>query len=339
MEDVVVTTKAPGKIIISGEHSVVYGAPALAMAVNLFSKTTITKQQGHGIWFEFLNENFKTIVTVEKLKNLKKEILKRYRKFLNGKISIKKVLSNTLELVQYTFIYLTENLYLPIDHGLKIQITQDLPPGCGMGASSSVILSVMHALANYFQTELTQDKYLYFGKEIENLQHGRSSGLDLFLSLTGGCHFFQNGKANRRNLLNLPFTLINTGNPESSTGECVEKAAKYMQDKKTINKFSKVTEAIDNSIQKSNLEKLILNVKANHKLLKDVGVVPKKVSDFVNEIEKEGNAAKISGAGSVEGDKAGIVLVIGENDISNILKKYNYEILSAKGEEKGLTII
>jgi mevalonate kinase len=34
------SVKTPGKIIISGEHSVVYHYPALVMAINLFTSTT-----------------------------------------------------------------------------------------------------------------------------------------------------------------------------------------------------------------------------------------------------------------------------------------------------------
>jgi mevalonate kinase len=51
-----------------------------------------------------------------------------------------------------------------------------------MGASAAVILSLTHALVNYCDHVFSADKYLYFGREIENLQHGKSSGLDLFLS-------------------------------------------------------------------------------------------------------------------------------------------------------------
>ena len=36
------TVKTPGKIIISGEHSVVYYKPALVMAINLYTEAKCT---------------------------------------------------------------------------------------------------------------------------------------------------------------------------------------------------------------------------------------------------------------------------------------------------------
>ena len=37
---------APGKIIISGEHAVVYGAPALAVAVNIHASCEVRPVEG-----------------------------------------------------------------------------------------------------------------------------------------------------------------------------------------------------------------------------------------------------------------------------------------------------
>lgn len=338
-QHITVTARAPGKIILSGEHAVVYGRPAIALAVDRFATTTITGQSGYGIWFEFLNDKLKHVVTLEELQTLKTQIAKRYRKFTAGKYQIKDVIHSPLELIQYAFIYLVENLFLTINGGLKIQVELTLPIGCGMGASAAVILSLIHALVNYYGLTLTVDKYLYFGREIENLQHGRSSGLDLFLSLHGGCYFFVAGNATRRNLPNIPFVLVNTGKAKTSTGECVESVARYLQNDAFADEFTQVAMAMDLALQQNNLEVVKQCVRKNHELLHALGVVPKRVANFIAAIEACGNAAKVSGAGAIYGNNAGIVLVVGANKIADIVTKYGYEILPVQGEANGLGLV
>ncbi|MDR1057474.1 MAG: mevalonate kinase [Coxiellaceae bacterium] len=335
----IVTACAPGKVILSGEHAVVCGKPALGLAVNRFATTSITEESGYGIWFEFLNDGLKYVSTLQELKILKTKVAKRYRKFTAGKCYIKDVIYSPLELIQYAFIYLVENLFLPVERGLKIQVELTLPVGCGMGASSAVILSLIHALVNYFDHTLTVDKYLYFGREIENLQHGRSSGLDLFLSFHGGYHFFASGNAHKRNLPNIPLVLVNTGAAETSTGECVEQIAKYLQDDVLVNSFMQVTRNMDLALQQNNVAMLADNIRKNHELLNKIGVVPWKVADFIAAIEARGNVAKVSGAGAIRGNQAGIVLVVGGREISDIVMKYGYEILPIQGEANGLRLI
>lgn len=339
MQDYVVTARAPGKVILSGEHAVVYGRPALALAVNRYATTTVIPQSGHGIWFEFLNSGFKHVATFQELQALKTQISKRYRKFTRGRCQIKDVIRSPLELVQYAFTYLVENLFLPVKGELKIQIELTLPIGCGMGASSAVILSLIHALTSYCDHQLTVDKYLYFGREIENLQHGRSSGLDLFLSFHGGCYFFEGGDVSKRNLPNIPFVLVNTGAPLVSTGECVEKVATYLQNNALADSFMQITLAMDLALQQGDLEAFVMCIQKNNRLLNEIGVVPKKVADFIAAVEDSGNVAKVSGAGAIRGNRAGVVLVVGEKDISDLVEKYGYEILSVEGEANGLCLI
>ncbi len=339
MQSYAVTARAPGKIILSGEHAVVYGRPAIALAIDRYATTTITPQSGYGIWFEFLNDELKHVATMEELQDLKTQISKRYRKFTVGKCQIRDVIRNPLELIQYTFIYLVEHLSLATKGGLKIQIELTLPIGCGMGASASVILSVMHALINYCGQTLTVDKYLYFGREIENLQHGRSSGLDLFLSLHGGCYFFNAGNANKRSLPNLPFVLVNTGKAETSTGECVESVAKHLQDGVLADEFSNTALAFDLALRQHNLAMVKECVRRNHELLLAIEVVPKRVADFIAAVEVRGNVAKVSGAGAISGDSAGVVLVVGEAEISDLVAEYGYTTLSVNGESSGVCLI
>jgi mevalonate kinase len=339
LHDITITARAPGKIILSGEHAVVYGKPALAVAVNRYVDTTISQGHDNKIQFECTDSKLKSVLTLKELQVLRTQMAKRYQEFLAGKCHIKDVIHNPLELMQYAFVCLVDNLSLPIKNGIKIQVRLTLPVGCGMGASAAVIMSLMHALVNYFSHAIAVDKYLHFGREIENLQHGKSSGLDLFLSLYGGCHLFIDGDVSKRNIPNIPLVLVNTGKPKTSTGECVAAIAKHFQHGDLVDDFTEVTLVMDHALQQGDLMAVQQCIRENHKLLKYIGVVPDKVAQFVTAIEALGNVAKISGAGAISGSNAGIVLVVGEAAIVDIANEYGYEILPVQGELCGLQII
>lgn len=54
--------KSPAKVILSGEHSVVYGKMAIASAVSLYTKLQITQIQGNRL-LQFRSDEFNEDVT------------------------------------------------------------------------------------------------------------------------------------------------------------------------------------------------------------------------------------------------------------------------------------
>jgi len=80
-------------------------------------------------------------------------------------------------------------------------------------------------------------------------------------------------------------------------------------------------------------------IRENNRLLQDIGVVPQRVRQFIEEIEQWGGSAKVCGAGSVTGDKGGVVLVIAESPPSEICRKFGYTVSPVRGDPLGTRII
>jgi mevalonate kinase len=141
----------------------------------------------------------------------------------------------------------------------------------------------------------------------ENRQHGRSSGVDIAICLKNAPIFFEKGDIVELNLKIPSFTLLSTGKPAATTGESVAHTTAVFQKKpKLLEAFALVTRELAKP-QKE--ERFLSLIRENHALLKEIGVVPKRVSQLIEEIEHLGGAAKITGAGSVKGECAGAILV------------------------------
>ena len=329
-----IRAKAPGKLIISGEHSVLKNCPAIAMAVDLFATTTISSHTPASVLFDLFNLGYKNSEPFSALRTLKNRIKNEYHGFLTGNHSIRNVIKKPFELLQYTATNLLEAVKPTLDKGVRIHNKSEIPTGCGLGSSAAIIVSTNYGLAKFFNLNISDQQAKDLALEAENLQHGNSSGLDIHLSMYGGCVFLADGNFHARPLSNLPLQIIQTGRPTASTGDCVSHSQKLLA-ANLCEKFQKTTEQIDQALTTNDKKLLTKSIRANHRLLCQLEVVPKKVQNFVKQIEQLDCAAKICGAGSISGDNAGVILVAGDVDISKILGQYQYTKLTAKPEADG----
>lgn len=333
------TATAPGKLILSGEHSIIYGQPAIAIAVDRMAEAKLIWRDHHSISFHLMNLSYTKEITLKRLRNLKHRIQKKYLRFLNGECTIGEVLQKSFELMQYVFIHLIDRLNINLPHGLEMKLNSNIPIGCGMGSSAATIASVIHAINSFLELDMQLENYLQIGKDAENLQHGNTSGLDLYMSIHGGCAKFVGDQIEIRPLPKIPLYFVNTGMPKATTGECIVSAAKHFHDEGLTKAFAAATDAFGNAMQKDDISAIGDIIRANHKLLLKIGVVPKKVQNFINDVEKTGSAAKICGAGSVRGQNAGIVIVLTKQNIDNIAKKYGYTVSKVIGNSHGLRLL
>lgn len=327
---------SPAKLIISGEHAVVYGNPALAMTVDRFINVEANLLERPILSLEgILLPN--TQIHMHDALNHYQVLQSRYERYLNHHASIEHVSVTPYDLVLFsTFQALQANQLVELNTGLRLKFESRIPVGCGLGSSAATICAIIYAVMKISGIQPNSDIVFPLALNAEHLQHGRSSGLDIKTVLTGGSVLFDKNNQKKRVLPSLPFYLVNTGRPLSSTGECVSQAQIFFKRPRLLDTFAEVTRAIDEALSKNNTDNLIQAMRKNHQLLCQIGVVPLKVQQFIATIEQLGGSAKICGAGSVKGDAGGMCLVICNKPIEGLCLKYGYEIEIFKGINQGV---
>lgn len=333
--------RAPAKLILSGEHAIVYGKPALALAINRYAEVQASFQALPLISFDLGDLAYQQALHFASLDRLKERIKQKYRRFLRGEFKIRHVLRKPVELAQVALSLLFEVLNVKPTQGIKIKVESDIPIGCGMGSSAAIILAVIHVIAHHLGLSLSGDRLFRLALEVEKLQHGYSSGLDLRISQQGGCIYVQDDEIFTRNFPQFPFYLVNTGTPLSSTGECVTQVQALFRQSRIGDDFAAVTQAMDLALQKNDIRNFKQAVHDNHQLLIDIAVVPEKVQHFAHEIVQAGGVAKVCGAGAVRGDHAGVVLVMIDDVtiLTDLCARYRYDLIPATAELRGVHVV
>ena len=137
----------------------------------------------------------------------------------------------------------------------------------------------------------------------------------------------------------VPMMIVQTGTPMVTTGECVRAVEPYFQTGSMIDDFAAVTQAFDEALSLQAQQSMQACIRENHRLLVKIGVVPLKVQQLIQALEKSGAAAKICGAGSIAGDRAGVVLVLADQDISHIVTQYGYGMQPVRVDTQGTCLV
>jgi mevalonate kinase len=282
----VVTVSAPAKVILFGEHFVVYGQPAVVLAIDKRAYVTAQLRKDDRIYIKsadlhvagtFKGEKFvpqkggtKARDKLEPVKNAAQLVLK--------KMGAKK--------------------------GLNINIKSYIPISAGLGSSAAVATSTVMAIGSILGIELPKEQIFLMAYESERLVHGTPSGIDPAIATYGGTLQFQKGKDFIRLTVPAKVPLV-IGNTEvtRSTGELVA-AVRHMRDNHPIiiDPIMQIggrvallaTEALKNGYLQNVGE--LMNI--NHALLCAVGVSHEALERLVYAARKGGAlGAKLTGGG------------------------------------------
>jgi mevalonate kinase len=329
-----IQSKAPAKLILAGEHTVVQGHPAIAVAIEQYTHVCLEPIPFSAIHWQFDDLDYYMTQPIAELHEVYQRLNQNYHAFSQGESSVKTILQHPSELAQYLLSLFAGSL--DHQHGLRIRIKSDIPMGCGLGSSSALIISLISAIDHYHALQLSQTDYLQFGRQAEHLQHGNSSGLDLQATYHGGCLLVQQQKILDQWYNEWPLYIVNTGESDVSTGECVDHTQKILNRSTLGGEIADLTQQLYEALQQNNVLHMKATFNALHRCLTHLGVVPTKVQEFVHGLEQQGAAAKVCGAGSVHGDKAGIVCIISEENPSDLCRQFNYHCQKVQISQKGV---
>jgi len=287
-----VIASAPGKVTLFGEHAVVYGYPALVVAIN---KRIYALAESR-------NDNIVKISARDL----------RVPGIIISYVGNEVVLETDYGAILPAIAYINKAIevaseYLGIKRGVNIEIKSEMPVGAGLGTSAAVAVSTIAAYAAVNGFELKANEIANLGWEVEKAVQGIASPMDTSITSLGGFlkirykdNTVERTTINVKN--NLPL-IIGYVEREAKTRDMVAMVRDKLEKQPDI--YGKILEMIGVIVEKAN-ESLIKNdykqlgelMNLNHALLEALGVSTRKLNELVY-IARDAGAygAKLTGAG------------------------------------------
>jgi mevalonate kinase len=315
-----ITYSAPAKVILSGEHAVVYGKPALATAIDLRMYVSLWEEEEHLDEYTVQNRIQKKLTNHIPLQSLTEQI---------PSDAVTKVTS----LVQS---YLKKKKIPFKTDKFSYALLSQIPLGRGLGSSAALAVSVVAALLEWY-TGKSQDQAIIntIAYNVEKHFHHNPSGIDNSVSCYGGLVYYRKEFEFLKQFSSLNFKLakeledrlflIDSGKPTETTAEMVQRVGKtYNQHPEKMEAYfqslEKMTKRVVIAIAQENMAFFTDAVGHIQTLLDNIGIVSPTARTLVDSLQPFGTG-KVTGAG---GKKKGSGFILFYAEKPEELKSYLY---------------
>lgn len=266
-----------GKVILLGEHAVVYGRHAIAVPLPITTRAVVA-DAGHGV--ELIIPRWGVEYQLAKPPEQRR--------------SFERAAGAILDRLGLT------------DRNLRIEVFPDVPRGMGLGGSAALAVAIVRALDLHFRLNLSDTEVNELAYLSEQIAHGKPSGIDNTLATYGRPLVYRSGTPPLVELLNIPGPLhlvVGMSHSEGLTARTVAHVADARQRNPRL--YDKIFDDIDalvlqavSAIQDRDTALLGDLMNICHGLLNALQVSTPEVERLVGIARKAGAlGAKLTGGG------------------------------------------
>ena len=276
----VIFGKAPGKIILFGEHAVVYGQPAIAIPVlDVTATARVTPILGAAPGKVHIQAHDIQLDTL--LSELPED-------------------HPLAAAIRATLQEITPN-HTP---SFTIQLDSTIPISAGMGSGAAVTVAIIRALSAFLGRPLPNERISELAYEIEKLHHGTPSGIDNTVVTFQKPVYFQRDEPLQTLALTQPtyWVIADTGEKTPTRETVADVRALHDKSPETCDVlFSKIGQIVRDArlaLSQGDIESLGALMNRNQALLQELQVSSPRLEKLITAAHEAGAAgAKLSGGG------------------------------------------
>lgn len=274
------TSTAPGKIILCGEHAVVYGRPAIAVPV--------------------MQVKARAVVRADPLAEPGRLQIEAPEVGLDSPLA---GLAPNHPLAA-AVLGVAATLGLKRLPAARLRLTSTIPVAAGLGSGAAVSVVIIRALSGFLGKPLSDEQVSALAFEVEKLHHGTPSGIDNTVITYSMPVYFVRGRPIETFHVPRAFTIViaDTGVP-SPTAEAVAAVRHRWQADPAryellFDAIGGIARKARSAIEAGRPADLGPMFEANHALLQQIGVASPELDHLVDAAMEAGAlGAKLSGAG------------------------------------------